>query len=428
MAAGPKQHMPVDIIIAGAGLSAQLAALALTHAGFDVAMPSVPNEVTDIGPDDDMAPWQSVVALSPHVGHMFGHLGVATVPFGSIADMQLDVRSSDQDAPLKPDLIFPAASTTPVDKDTDSKSYLANVYSLAGLSQAVLRAVHKSDRIRFVDAPLVYFRDGIATLENGETLTASLCVDSSGRHSSVRKDAGISIAHGIYDQDAITTWLKLSGPHLQTARQYFTPYGPLALLPLPFGSYVALVWSQERARADALVKTSDDIFRYCLEEIIGQGMVEEMGSRQKISLEYLLAETFCQDGLILIGESGHVVHPLAGQGLNLTCRDIAQLVDVLTKARHMGLGLRAPTFLEDYAIGRRADAALTLGLTHGLKNILQPLRPTVVPAEAFRLAGTLLKDVPGLSAYFERQAATGFGEIPSLFRGSKPHSSEGHSK
>lgn len=428
MAAGPKQHMPVDIIIAGAGLSAQLAALALTHAGFDVAMPSVPNEVTDIGPDDDMAPWQSVVALSPHVGHMFGHLGVATGPFGSIADMQLDVRSSDQDAPLKPDLIFPAASTTPVDKDTDSKSYLANVYSLAGLSQAVLRAVHKSDRIRFVDAPLVYFRDGIATLENGETLTASLCVDSSGRHSSVRKDAGISIAHGIYDQDAITTWLKLSGPHLQTARQYFTPYGPLALLPLPFGSYVALVWSQERARADALVKTSDDIFRYCLEEIIGQGMVEEMGSRQKISLEYLLAETFCQDGLILIGESAHVVHPLAGQGLNLTCRDIAQLVDVLTKARHMGLGLRAPTFLEDYAIGRRADAALTLGLTHGLKNILQPLRPTVVPAEAFRLAGTLLKDVPGLSAYFERQAATGFGEIPSLFRGSKPHSSEGHSK
>jgi 2-octaprenyl-6-methoxyphenol hydroxylase len=421
MAAGPKQHMPVDIIIAGAGLSAQLAALALTHAGFDVAMPSVPNEVTDIGPDDDMA-------LSPHVGHMFGHLGVATGPFGSIADMQLDVRSSDQDAPLKPDLIFPAASTTPVDKDTDSKSYLANVYSLAGLSQAVLRAVHKSDRIRFVDAPLVYFRDGIATLENGETLTASLCVDSSGRHSSVRKDAGISIAHGIYDQDAITTWLKLSGPHLQTARQYFTPYGPLALLPLPFGSYVALVWSQERARADALVKTSDDIFRYCLEEIIGQGMVEEMGSQQKISLEYLLAETFCQDGLILIGESAHVVHPLAGQGLNLTCRDIAQLVDVLTKARNMGLGLRAPTFLEDYAIGRRADAALTLGLTHGLKNILQPLRPTVVPAEAFRLAGTLLKDVPGLSAYFERQAATGFVEIPSLFRGSKPHSSEGHSK
>jgi len=419
MAAGPKQHMPVDIIIAGAGLSAQLAALALTHAGFDVAMPSVPNEVTDIGPDDDMALWQSVVALSPHVGHMFGHLGVATGPFGSIADMQLDVRSSDQDAPLKPDLIFPAAPTTPVDKDTDSKSYLANVYSLAGLSQAVLRAVHKSDRIRFVDAPLVYFRDGIATLENGETLTASLCVDSSGRHSSVRKDAGIAIAHGIYDQDAITTWLKLSGPHLQTARQYFTPYGPLALLPLPFGSYVALVWSQERARADALVQTSDDIFRYCLEEIIGQGMVEEMGSRQKISLEYLLAETFCQDGLILIGESAHVVHPLAGQGLNLTCRDIAQLVDVLTKARHMGLGLRAPTFLEDYAIGRRADAALTLGLTHGLKNILQPLRPTVVPAEAFRLAGTLLKDVPGLSAYFEQQAATGFGEIPSLFRGSK---------
>ncbi|MDA8653607.1 FAD-dependent monooxygenase [Alphaproteobacteria bacterium] len=419
MAAGPKQHMPVDIIIAGAGLSAQLAALALTHAGFDVAMPSVPNEVTDIGPDDDMALWQSVVALSPHVGHMFGHLGVATGPFGSIADMQLDVRSSDQDAPLKPDLIFPAAPTTPVDKDTDSKSYLANVYSLAGLSQAVLRAVHKSDRIRFVDAPLVYFRDGIATLENGETLTASLCVDSSGRHSSVRKDAGIAITHGIYDQDAITTWLKLSGPHLQTARQYFTPYGPLALLPLPFGSYVALVWSQERARADALIQTSDDIFRYCLEEVIGQGMVEEMGSRQKISLEYLLAETFCQDGLILIGESAHVVHPLAGQGLNLTCRDIAQLVDVLTKARHMGLGLRAPTLLEDYAIGRRADAALTLGLTHGLKNILQPLRPTVVPAEAFRLAGTLLKDVPGLSAYFEQQAATGFGEIPSLFRGSK---------
>ena len=424
MAAGPKQHMPVDIIIAGAGLSAQIAALALAHAGFDVAIPSVPSEVTDIRRDDDMALWQSVVALSPHVGHMFGHLGVVAGSFGCIENMQLDVRSSDQDAPLKPDLIFPAAQTTPIDKDTDSTSYLANVYSLAGLTQAVLRAVHMSGRIRFIDAPLVHFRDGIATLANDETLSAYLCVDSSGRHSSVRQDAGIAIAHGIYDQDAITTWLKLSRPHLQTARQYFTPYGPLALLPLPFGSHVALVWSQERARADALIQTSDDIFRYCLEEVIGQGMVEDMGSRQKISLEYLLAETFCQDGLILIGESAHVVHPLAGQGLNLTCRDIAQLVDVLTKARHMGLGLRAPTLLDDYAIGRRADAALTLGLTHGLKHILQPLRPTAVPAEVFRVAGTLLKDVPGLSAYFEQQATTGFGEVPSLFRGSEAHSSE----
>lgn len=423
MAAGPKKHMPVDIIIAGTGLSGQLAALALTHSGFDVAMSSVPNEVTDIGRDDDMALWQSVVALSPHVGHMFGHLGVVGEAFGCIADMQLDVRSSDQAAPLKPDLIFSAASTTLADKDADGTSYLANVYSLAGLSQSVLRAVHKSERIRFIDAPLAHFRDGTATLENGEKITALLCVDASGRRSSVRQDAGIQITHGTYDQDAITTWLKLSSPHRQTARQYFTPYGPLALLPIPFGSHVALVWSQERARADALIQTSDDIFRYCLEEVIGQGMVEDVGSRQKISLEYLLAETFCQDGLILIGESAHVVHPLAGQGLNLTCRDIAQLVDVLTKARSLGLGLRASTLLEDYAIERRADAALTLGLTHGLKHILQPLRPTMVPAEVFRLAGTLIKDVPGLSAYFEQQAATGFGEAPSLFRGSKSYRS-----
>lgn len=416
----------VDIAIAGKGLSAQVAALALVDAGFSVALEQpVSNSGRGalVSGDVAMDDWQAVVALSPDIKHMLATLGAMPDHFGRIDEMAIDVRRTQADAPIRPDLIFhslaPPDENTADDQDGDRVA-LAHIYSMSELTRCIVTAVERSENISFIKNPIERFGNGAVTLSDGCRVSALVCLDAAGRSSVLRDRAGINVLRGDYAQDAIVCWLKQTQPHHNIARQFFTPYGPLALLPLPSSHDVALVWSQQRARAHALISTSLEIFHHCLEEVVGIKTIKEIGPRQSTPLGYLLAEHFYQDGLILIGEAAHVVHPLAGQGLNLTCRDIALLVDTLKEARHLGLGIRAETLLLGYAQQRHADAAATLGLTHLLKQAFRPSSSQAVLAQAMRSFGGLIQDVPGLTKFFQEQAAKGLGARASLFA---PHTS-----
>ena len=164
--------------------------------------------------------------------------------------------------------------------------------------------------------------------------------------------------HHDYKCAALTAEIALAAPHGQVARQIFLPDGPLALLPLPKPDRAALIWSLPARKAQALAACDENLFNGELNAAARSvfGQMHLIGARAQQPLEAQIAEAFIGPRLALVGEAAHVIHPLAGQGMNLTLRDIGALVDTLKNARRLGLECGDATMLENYASLRRADS------------------------------------------------------------------------
>lgn len=345
-----------DILVAGRGVSAMLTALALSSADFSVALGAGELELPE-KPQNDDAMWQSVVALSPSAHAMLLRLGIT--PFlthvpSPIWRMSLSVPHRRIDAAN-----FAA-------DPSGGQEPLAYVYSRADLAYACATLLFQTSAITRIGA-LEAWSKGIGQLSNTHAVVkAKLCVDALGHNSQLRDAAKIATNGKSYDQGAVICYLDLEAPHDHEAVQIFTPMGPLAILPLPGPRRAALVWSVPKAKAEALRRLDAGLFQQAILEMTGVEIVA-IGKRAIQPLRYMLAEQFYDDDLVLIGESAHVVHPLAGQGLNLTIRDIAVFTHQVEKARDLGLPLTA--LLADFARDRRADAAAMLALTHVISKI-----------------------------------------------------------
>jgi 2-octaprenyl-6-methoxyphenol hydroxylase len=401
-----------DILIAGGGTSAGIAAIALAQAGYNVAC-YVPPYQEGVDQDD----WASVVALSNAAMNMLKRLGIVNsrLPSQRLEHMKLDQRYAQR---VSGRLEF---------ADSDG---LAQVVSNSQLFKAVRDQLAKT-KLTLLPAPIQSFNAGDATLTDGSQCSARLCVDASGRHSNIRSAADIDCKTDDYHQDAIVTWVEHSKSHDNQALQFFTATGPLALLPIPdvetstrSGKRAltrsALVWSQDRARAQALLSVPETMFLELLNEEVGdhRGQIDKLGPRLGQPLEYLLADNFTALNIVLIGEAAHVVHPLAGQGLNLTLRDIAQLVDCLSEAKQLGLDWASETILQPYSSERRADASLTLALTHQLQSLFKSKNrlSQILRSGAMHAANTALRSNTRLARSVLGQADQGLASTPKLMR------------
>ena len=136
-------------------------------------------------------------------------------------------------------------------------------------------------------------------------------------------------------------------------------------------------------------------------------------------LKAQIAEAFIGPRLVLVGEAAHVIHPLAGQGMNLTLRDIGALVDTLTETRRLGLDYGDATMLENYARLRRADALAGAFGTHALAEIFSgPTPARALAAAGMRGVGFIAHTYPKLKDAFRRQADQGLGPLSGLFAAS----------
>ena len=177
----------------------------------------------------------------------------------------------------------------------------------------------------------------IVKLADGTELKTKLLIGADGANSFVREQAYIDIDVLDYKQAGLTCAIRTAQPHVHVARQIFLPTGPLAYLPMASldqaqeGHWQSIVWTLPDDYAEEYAKLDDAEFTALLtrESHHMLGEVLEATTRARFPLKARAAQRYVQDGLALVGDAAHVIHPLAGQGVNIGCLDAAILCDVL---------------------------------------------------------------------------------------------------
>ena len=259
--------------------------------------------------------------------------------------------------------------------------------------------------------------DGIAvTLADGSLIEASLLVAADGARSKLRERAGIATHGWDYDQAGIVVTVGHERDHQGRAEEHFLPAGPFAILPLK-GKRSSLVWTEKRAEAARIVDLSEAEFLPELEQRFGLhlGEIKALDKPRAFPLSYFVARSFIGQRLALVGDAAHVIHPIAGQGLNLGLKDVAALAEVVVDAARLGIDLGQADVLDRYQRWRRFDT-MAMGLATNSLNFLFSNQSTLL--RTVRDIGLGLVDrAPPLKSLFIRQAAGLSGEVPRLLKG-----------
>ncbi|WP_323751639.1 FAD-dependent oxidoreductase [Marinobacter sp.] len=212
-------------------------------------------------------------------------------------------------------------------------------------------------------------------LEDGRLLTANLVVGADGAMSRLRQWSGLATREWDYDQQAIVGTVRTSQSHCHTAWQSFTPTGPLAFLPLANETgdehFCSFVWSQDTDEARRLMALDSDRFRKELEVAIeGElGEVLAVSKRFAFPLRQRHAKDYVTDGLALVGDAAHTIHPLAGQGANLGYGDVRVLLDELGRAKQLGLAPDDALVLARYQRRRKGENLAMMAAMEGFKQL-----------------------------------------------------------
>ena len=213
----------------------------------------------------------------------------------------------------------------------------------------------------------------IIQLADGTTLKTKLVIGADGANSFVREQAFIDFDVLDYKQAGLTCAIRTTQPHQYVARQIFHPTGPLAFLPMASlkpeqaEQWLSIVWTLPDDYADEYAALNDQDFCQLLtrESHHMLGEVLEATPRAKFPLKARAAQRYVKNGLALIGDAAHVIHPLAGQGVNIGCLDAAVLCDVLLKDRERGVWAHEQT-LKRYEHQRKGQND---AMMHGMSAI-----------------------------------------------------------
>ena len=253
-------------------------------------------------------------------------------------------------------------------------------------------------------------------LADGESISARLLVGADGAHSKIRETAGIASHGWNYDQSAIVTTVTHEREHQGRAEEHFLPAGPFAILPLT-GKRCSIVWTENAREAERIIALSDEEFHAELEKRFGLqlGDLQVTGARRAFPLGLFTARAFIADRLALIGDAAHIIHPIAGQGLNMGLRDVAALAEAIADAARLGLDPGGPDVLERYQRWRRFDT-MTMGVaTDGLNRLFSNRSDVLRLARDIGLG--VVERIPALKRVFIREAAGFTGDVPKLLRG-----------
>lgn len=252
-------------------------------------------------------------------------------------------------------------------------------------------------------------------LNDGCEYATRLLVGADGAQSKVRQLAGVNTRGWSYDQKAVVSNVRTAESHQETAWQRFLPAGPLAFLPLHDGG-CSIVWSMLPEQADALLALDDSAFAQALTEAFDRrlGAITDVGPREAFPLRLQHTHDYVKPGLALIGDAAHVVHPLAGQGVNLGLLDAATLAEVILNALAAGQEIGAFKTLRRYERWRKGDNLLMLGVMDGFKRLFSNSLP---PVRLLRTLGLHLTDAASpLKNLIARRAMGLEGDLPRLAR------------
>ncbi len=274
------------------------------------------------------------------------------------------------------------------------------------LAPAKLEAVHM--QARAVSASVEC--DGI------KTVSSRLLVAADGAHSKIREQLGIDTRVWDYGQSAVICNISVERPQPHTAFERFTRDGPLALLPMGEDHY-ALVWTVSKARVAGIQAMSDmEFLQAAAAGFNGRlGRFIKAGKRQAYPLSLVRARTQMQGRAVVVGNAAHSLHPIAGQGFNLSLRDIAVLADTLADISAAGGDLGDEQRLAEYSRARRRDQAGTIYFTDMLTRVFTNPLSAVGVVRNLGLLG--LEVFPPVRRQFARVNMGISGRLPHLARG-----------
>ena len=360
-----------DVLIVGGGMAGGLLALLLADQGFAV-------RVLDAGPapvrpSGESAPRVSTLSEASH--WLLRHAGVwdRLDPERVQAYASMQVWDRDGTGEVR----FSAA-----DAGAECLGWLLeNDHLTAALFEA---AGERATLAWHGDAPVDEITrqgDGWRITAGDRTFTADLLVGAAGARSRVRDAAGIPAPARDSGHRALVATIETDLPLGGCARQVVMDAGPLALLPLfgHGGHRCSIVWSAWPQRSDELMAMDDDAFGAAL----GQATATVLGAARVVSrravfpIEERHASRYQGRALALVGDAAHVIHPLAGQGINLGLLDAAVLAEELGRARAAGLPVAHATILARYERRRRADNLLMQNAMRGFKLLFERPEPAV---------------------------------------------------
>ena len=198
-------------------------------------------------------------------------------------------------------------------------------------------------------------------------LNAPLILAADGKNSFIRKQVGIKSKQVPYNQKALVLVIEHTNHHNNCAYEHFLQAGPIAILPMK-GNKSGVIWSLRDDRADHFYALPDQELAKEIEEHFGQllGKIKLVGNRWLFPLDVTIVKNYVAHRMVLIGDSAHGIHPVAGQGFNLGLRDVYDLAKHLEKSRNLGLDIGSISQLKEYERKRRVDVVSMTGICDGL--------------------------------------------------------------
>ena len=414
-----------DVLIAGGGFAGLSLAIALRQGlGPSFAVTVADPMIGRSHADDERA--SAIVAAARR---LFETLGVwQSVAGGAQPILGMVVTDSRVDDAVRPVFLTFAGDVEPGEPFAhmiENRHLVAALEARAREAGVELRTTavtrYSSDEVADSDDPPPAMPKGSAqrlgvTLADGSAVATRLLVAADGARSSIRELAGIAVHGWDYGQSAIVTNVGHERDHEGRAVEHFLPAGPFAILPLK-GRRSSIVWTETTSDAERIMAMPDDGFHTELERRfkLHLGEITTVSARRAHPLGFFVARSFLAERLALVGDAAHVIHPIAGQGLNMGLRDVAALAEVIVDAARLGLDPGAETVLDRYQRWRRFDT-MAMGLATDGLNRLFSNRSTGL--RLVRDIGLGLVDrVPNLKRWFIREAAGLIGNVPKLLRG-----------
>lgn len=410
MASGDKRQ--VDVLVAGAGFAGLSLAIALRQALGPSLKVAVADPALDRGGRDPRA--SAIVAAARRLFETIGvwqAIGAGAQP---ILDMAVtDSRLGDAMRPTFLTFDGEVAPGEPFAHMIENDPLLAALLAKARadgiqlMSNAVTDSEAAGDHIN-------------VRLQDGASLGVRLLVAADGARSSIRERAGIATHGWDYSQSSIVTTVRHERDHNGRAEEHFLPAGPFAILPLKrdeIGHRSSIVWTERAGEAERIIGLDDQGFHAELEKRFGLhlGEIEAVGPRRAFPLGLSVARSFVADRVALVGDAAHVIHPIAGQGLNMGLKDVAALAETIVDAMRLGLDPGSPVTLDRYQRWRRFDTMAMGVATDGLNRLFSNRSDAL---RVVRDVGLGLVDrLPALKQLFIREAAGLIGEVPKLLKG-----------
>lgn len=371
--ANQTQIRTVDVAVVGGGITGKACALGLAQLGLQTV--HIAPDLGEFTPAPHGDQWgQRIYAFSPGTQQLLAHLQI------------WDALDQSRMQPVRDMRIF--GDRGEEHDQLHLSAFEAGVPELAWIGESNViehtldqasRFQNKLDRLPDVVEKVLVDKGGVTLqLESGGVIRALLLVAADGANSPIRSELGILASEESYSQSAVVANWLCTHAHLETAYQWFLPEGDIvAILPLP-NKQVSMVWSTSPENAAELLSLDQAAWSEKFASLAHGQIAKQLGNLKLNSapaafhLRKIRAKRFIgpeqNPKVALIGDAAHVIHPLAGQGLNLGLRDVATLLNILEKRE----SFRLPNdlvLLRRYERQRQGDTSALLWITDKLKKL-----------------------------------------------------------